>query len=322
MEHKYRVGVLMGGSSSEREISLKSGRAVFQALKDAGIDVVSIDIFKEETNFIKDLVLSYNIDLAFLALHGGFGEDGRIQGILEELGIPFTGSGATASSLAMNKAFSQKIFEKAGLNVPRYYCLDTRHKNLRKFNNFPLVVKPASGGSSIGLSIVDNRKDLRSAVDLAFKFGKEVLIEEYIEGREMTVGILEDKPLNPIEIKTKRRFFDFEAKYHTGFTDYIVPAKLPKRITRELKDVGAKAHRLLGCTFFSRVDIILNKEGRPFVLEVNTIPGFTSTSLLPKAAKAAGIDFPELVIKISKSALQKKHGGFLKKDINGKKKKL
>lgn len=304
-----RIGVLMGGPSSEREVSLKSGRAVLEALKSLSWEAVGIDIQKADKNYVADLLLSYDIDAAFLALHGEFGEDGKLQTILEEIGIPYTGSGPRASALAMDKTQSLKLFAQAGLGIPEYCVLDKmscRLASVGRAGKFPLVVKPATGGSSIGLSIVDNRRELKSAVDLAFTYDKRVIIEEYIEGREMTVGILEDKPLEPIEIKPKSRFFDYKAKYEYGQTEYIVPAKLSSMTTRLLKETGLSAHTILGCSFFSRVDIMLRPDNKPFVLEVNTIPGFTATSLLPKAALQKGISFLELIARICQHALNRK----------------
>ncbi|HBU07680.1 MAG: hypothetical protein A2321_03650 [Omnitrophica WOR_2 bacterium RIFOXYB2_FULL_45_11] len=298
-----RIGVLLGGPSSEREVSLKSGKAVLEALKSKNLEAVAIDIRGQDKNYVKDLLLSYDINLAFLALHGAFGEDGKMQAILEEMGIPYTGSGVSSSELAMDKTASRKIFISGGLNAPKHCLLDKNHKNIRDFATFPLVIKPASGGSSIGLSIVDKPQALREAIETAFKYDRRVIAEEYIEGREMTVGIFEDAPLEAIEIKPKRRFFDYKAKYEPGETEYIVPAPVSLEIMRLLKETALKAHNLLGCSFFSRVDIILDKTNKPFVLEVNTIPGFTATSLLPKAASARGIAFPELVVKISEAAL-------------------
>ncbi len=302
-----RIGVLMGGVSSEREVSLKSGKAVFEALKSCRVDAVAIDVRKPDKKYVKDLLLSYDLDLAFLALHGVFGEDGKIQRILEEIGLVFTGSGPQASALAMDKIAAHEIFKKAGLNVPECRVLNSCQQKIIDFEKFPLVVKPACGGSSIGLSIVDNPKGLRKAVAIAFKYGRKAMVEEYIEGREMTVGIFADRPLPPIEIKPKARFFDYKAKYEKGKTAYIVPAEISQVVSSSLGEAALQAHKFLGCSFFSRVDIILSKGNKPFVLEINTIPGFTATSLLPMAARIEGIDFPDLILKISESALMKQN---------------
>ncbi len=299
---KIRIGVLMGGASSERKVSLKSGKAVFEALKSLGLEAVGIDIQRDDRNYVRDLLLSYDIGLAFIALHGAFGEDGRIQAILEDMGLPFTGSGPRASALAMDKLAARRIFEKEGLNVPACVVLERGRRAAVGFSDYPAVVKPVSGGSSIGLSIVDNPADLRRAVDEAFEYDRRVMIERYVRGREFTVGILDNLPLEAIEIKPKSRFFDYKAKYEDDNTEYIVPAKVSLKIMQALKSAALRAHNALGCSFFSRADIILNSEFQPFVLEVNTIPGFTSTSLLPKAALCKGITFPELVLKIAHSA--------------------
>lgn len=304
MDKKMRIGVLMGGTSPEREISLKSGKAVLEALRSSGQDALAIDIKKADKNYVTDLLLSYDIDLAFLALHGSFGEDGKIQAILDQMRIPYTGSAAFASSLSMDKLASRRLFEAAGLAVPRYFVFDKKHRRSNTSFTFPLVVKPSGCGSSIGLSIIDEQKGLKAAIDLASKYDRCVLVEEYIEGREMTVGIFEDKPLEAIEIRSRRRFFDYKAKYEQGQTDYIVPAPLPLKTMQVLKDTALKAHTLLGCSFFSRVDIILNNKNIPHVLEVNTIPGFTATSLLPRAALYEGIPFQELVLAIARAALE------------------
>lgn len=301
MIEKVRVGVLMGGVSSERQISLKSGKAVLDALKSLGFEALAVDIRMDNKRYVKDLILSYDIGLAFLAMHGPFGEDGKVQSILEELRIAYTGSGPESSALAMDKAASSEIFRRAGLNVPGHLVLDKNHRRITRPLRYPLVVKPVCGGSSIGLSIVDEPKAIKPAIDLAFEYDKRIIVEEYIQGREMTVGILDNKALEVVEIRAKNRFFDYKAKYQDSKTEYIVPAEVPSAVMRLLKDAAVRAHNLLGCSFFSRVDIILSDGFRPFILEVNTIPGFTSTSLLPKAALCAGISFPDLIFRISRA---------------------
>lgn len=305
-----KIGVLLGGPSTEREISFKSGKAVFNALQQLGLKVEAIDI---DTDNIKEnmrLIKSRKINCAFVALHGRFGEDGSIQMILETLKIPYTGSGIWASRLAMDKIASRRIFEVYGLKVPRYKTLNKAAYNTKSriydSLNFPLVVKPATGGSSIGLSIADKTKKLNKAIALAFSFDENIIIEEYIEGRELTVGILDERALPVIEIIPKKIFFDYEAKYQPGLTDYVVPAKLKERLARKIKDTALAAHRLLGCFGCSRVDMILNKTELPYVLEVNTIPGLTNTSLLPKAAGAIGIPFEKLCLTLIKLAHEKK----------------
>jgi D-alanine-D-alanine ligase len=305
-----RIGVLMGGPSSEREISLHSGQAVFDAFREAGLDAVSIQIETEDKEENIELIRSYNIDCAFVALHGRFGEDGQIQDILEAINIPYTGSGVRASRLAMDKVLSNQIFESAGLCIPRYQVLEKgSYKGIRNFEidsfGLPLVVKPATHGSSIGLSIVEKLHQLANALDSAFSFDERVIIQEYIGGRELTVGILEDRALPVIEVVPKRKFFDYAAKYTSGLTEYIVPAKLDEGQTGIAQEAAVTAHRLLGCFGCSRVDMILSEDKKIFVLEINTIPGFTNTSLLPKAARVVGIEFLKLCLLLIKLAYEK-----------------
>ena len=304
-----RIGVLMGGPSEERQISLRSGKAVYESLKNANFDVVPIDIESQDLEENIRKIKSYNIEVAFIALHGRFGEDGTIQKLLEDLGIPYTGSGVLASKFALDKVLSRQRFLSFGLNVPDYIVIekkdfDKTYLSLNKFK-FPLVVKPACQGSSIGLSIVEDKDSLSKAIDLAFSFDERIIIEEYIKGRELTVGILDEEPLPVIEIIPKKKFFDYEAKYTPGLTEYVVPAKLEEKIASQAKNSALLAHKSLDCFGFSRVDMILNKENKVFVLEVNTIPGLTETSLLPKAAKAVGIGFLELCLKLIDSAYRR-----------------
>ena len=312
-----RIGVLMGGPSSEREISLKSGKAVFEVLKQIGLGVTAIDIKTDNIEENTDLIKSNNINCAFIAMHGYFGEDGTIQQILENLKLPYTGSGVFASKLAMDKIESRKIFEKNGLKVPRYKEIDktsyfSSQLSALSFQlGFPLVIKPATHGSSVGLSIIGREEDLDNAIASAFIFDQRAIIEEYIKGRELTVGILDNSALPVIEIVPKKMFFDFEAKYKPGMTDYIVPAELEEGVAKKTMDAALSAHKLLGCFGCSRVDMILSEDNQPCVLEVNTIPGLTSTSLLPKAAKTAGIDFSDLCLTLIKLAYEPryKHSG-------------
>jgi len=303
-----RIGILMGGPSSERGISFKSGKAVFDTLKQLGLDVVEIDINTDNIEENINLIKSHKINCAFLALHGCFGEDGQMQNILESIKIPYTGSGVLASRLAMDKVASRAIFESRGLNVPKYVVINkssiNKDYNIRHDLNLPLVIKPAASGSSIGLSIIDREEDLKKSLESAFAFDNRVIVEEYISGREMTVGILDGHTLPIIEIIPKNNFFDYEAKYQPGLTDYVVPAKLEEGLARIVSKTALSAHKLLGCFGCSRVDMILSNRKVPFVLEVNTIPGLTSTSLLPKAAKTVGIEFNELCLKLIELAYE------------------
>lgn len=305
-----RIGILMGGPSSERGISLKSGRSVYESLKALDLDVVPIDISSDKAEENADLVRAHDIDCAFLALHGRFGEDGQIQDILQSLGIPYTGSGVSASRLAIDKIASRRILEVYNLAVPGYVVIEKRAGCDNLFPllgrlGFPLVIKPAGHGSSIGLSIIDKKEDVRPALELAFQFDDRIIVEEYIHGRELTVGILDDRALPVIEIIPKRRFFDFEAKYRAGMTEYAVPAQLADNIAASAQNTAVQAHKLLGCYGCSRADIILSAENIPYILELNSIPGLTPTSLLPKAAKAAGIEFPRLCLKLIELAYEK-----------------
>nr|MBU1328388.1 D-alanine--D-alanine ligase [Candidatus Omnitrophota bacterium] len=309
-----RVGVLMGGPSSEREISIKSGKAVCKALEAKRIDYVPVELmpgpningYKESV--AKKLAL-LRIDVAFVALHGEFGEDGTVQGLLEKMKIPYTGSSSSASRVAMNKIAAKEMFKSKDIPIARHEIL--AKDNFNKgcdigvyFKNLgsSLVVKPSNGGSSIGLNIVSSRKGLKAAIEDAFKYDNRLIIEEYIPGREITVGIIEDMALPIVEILPKRKFFDFTAKYQNSLTEYIVPAKIEIAIYKKCQDIGLRAHKALSARSFSRVDIILNKKKGPVVLEVNTIPGLTETSLLPKAARAIGMEFEDLCLKILESA--------------------
>jgi len=304
-----RIGVLMGGPSTERDISLKSGKAILESLKKQNLNAVAIDIKSEDHRETAELIKSFGIDCAFVALHGRFGEDGQIQSILEELKLRYTSSGVHASSVAMDKILAKKVFRENNLPVPDQVVIEKksydRNKVIKAGFGLPWVIKPATHGSSIGLSIADNQEDVIAAIDLALSFDDRVLVEEYIKGRELTVGILNDLPLCVIEIITKNRFFDFQAKYQPGFTEYVVPAQIPEDVARQAQEIALQAHRVLGCFGCSRVDIMLDSQDRLYILEVNTIPGFTSTSLLPKAARSAGIDFDQLCLRLLEGAYEK-----------------
>lgn len=297
-----RVGVLAGGPSSERAISLKSGRAVFDALISENIDALFLDVGED----VRDVIKNNKIDVAFIALHGTFGEDGTVQQALEDLRIPYTGSGPKASRLAMDKAASKEIFIKSNIAVPGHIMLNKNNYNAEDACSvgFPLVVKPKMEGSSIGLSVVRERSLLEKAVDEAFRYGPDILIEEYIAGRELTVGILDDEPLPVIEIVTKNNVYDYKAKYDDPDTRYLVPAPVEKDIFEKAKAIGLESHIALGCKCFSRVDMMMAQDGKIFVLEVNTIPGMTQRSLLPKAAQAKGLNFGQLCIKLLENAIR------------------
>lgn len=290
---------MMGGSSSEREISLKSGEAVFKALRDLGLDVVALDVAQETEDEIRRLIAEETVQIVFIAMHGGFGEDGSLQHILDKIHIPYTGPAEAASRIAMDKLASRRLFEKAKLHVPQCRCLKRKSSRfLLKLMRYPLVVKPSSQGSSIGISFVDSPAKLNAAIDSAFQYGDLVLVEEFIKGREITVSVLDGQALPVVEIIPKKQFFDFQAKYEKGLTEYVVPAHLEPEVTKRCQCDAVTAYHALNCRHLSRVDMIISPDGTPFVLEVNTIPGMTETSLFPKAARAAGLSFSQVCRKL------------------------
>lgn len=300
-----KIGVILGGPSAEREISIRSGKAIANALRDRGHIVVEIG----EDGPIEDGILVSGIDLAFIALHGRYGEDGTIQKFLEDTGIPYTGSGPLASKRALDKGIAKSIFLEKNIPTPEYLIFDSDDrraaKKIKDGLSFPVVIKPVDEGSSIGLSIVKEEAQLKDAIITASKYNKRILVERYIPGEELTVGILGSAPLAVVNIVPKKGHYSYTAKYTPGMTDYIVPARLPPRIYRRVQLIGWYAHNALGCRDFSRVDMRLDPSGKPWVLEVNTIPGFTQTSLLPKCANAVGIGFGELCEKILEMALER-----------------
>ncbi|MDD5006122.1 MAG: D-alanine--D-alanine ligase [Candidatus Omnitrophica bacterium] len=301
-----KIGVIFGGLSSEREISVKSGKAVCEALINEGLNVREIDLTTEEPDKVEEIIHNFGIDVAFIAMHGRFGEDGKLQAILEKMNITYVGSDSLASALAMDKIASRSVFEENNIPVPKCKVLNIEKRNslLKKELQLPLVVKPQSQGSSIGVSFVQRVEELGPALDSAFGYDNNIIIEEYIQGKELTVGILDDKALEPIQIVPKNIFFDYKAKYNKGMTEYMLPAPLDADLRNKVQAVSLKAHKALGCRHFSRVDLLLDKDNNPFVLEINTIPGFTATSLLPKAALYEGITFTQLCIKLITLALK------------------
>jgi D-alanine-D-alanine ligase len=298
-----KIGVLAGGPSNEREISLRSGRAVHDALLGEGLESLFLDV----KNNIGEIIKNSCIDVAFIALHGRFGEDGTVQRMLEDAGIPYTGSGVEASRAALDKAASKEIFIKNLIPVPRHIVLTKGRSDLCDCDKLgmPIVVKPHLEGSSIGLSIVRDKDLLQGAIDKAFEYGDKVILEEYIYGRELTVGILNDEALPVIEIVPRNKVYDYDAKYKDSDTKYLVPAPIPEDISADARSLGVLAHRVLGCRSFSRVDMMMSLSGDIFVLEVNTIPGMTERSLLPKAARATGLRFSSLCVKILEDAVRK-----------------
>lgn len=294
---KMKIGVLMGGLSTEREISLRSGRAVCQALISKGYNAVAIDVGRD----VAEKIAKEKIDIAFIALHGKYGEDGAIQGLLEIIGIPYTGSDVLASALAINKILAKKIFMLNKIPTPEFAVV-CGGKAIQAIQ-MPVIVKPNSQGSTIGVTVVKNKTYLAKAVKKALRYDDTVLIERFVKGREITVGILNSKALPVVEIRPKIGIYDFTAKYTKGATEYIAPAPLPKMLEKKAGEVALKAFNSLGCRGSARVDIMLDNKNRPYVLEVNTVPGMTELSLLPKAAACAGISFSNLVEKILLDAI-------------------
>jgi D-alanine-D-alanine ligase len=288
-----KIGVLMGGLSAEREVSLKSGAAVLAALQSRGYRAVGIDVGRD----LPEKLVSEGIEAAFIALHGRFGEDGSIQGLLELMGIPYTGSGVLASALAMNKVYSKVVFRAAGLTIAPHQVL-RRGEKLELSFALPVVVKPSQEGSSVGVSIVHDLALMDAALAEAFDYDSEILVERFIDGREVQVGILDGQALGAIEIVPKGEFYDFEAKYTPGMADHILPARLPAAIYADVLRAGEQAHAALGCQSYSRVDFLVTSTGECYILEVNTLPGMTDLSLLPEIARGAGIEFPELIERI------------------------
>jgi len=294
-----KVAVLFGGISGEREVSLNSGKSVINALESKGHEVVAVDFHPERA----EEILNLQVEAAVIALHGKYGEDGRVQALLEMAGIPYTGSGVLASALAMDKARSKVHFEKAGIRIARDVLVergDDIEQKIKQWDaQFPCVVKPAQEGSSNGLTIAMDEQMLRQGIELAFQADDAVLIEQFIKGREVTVPVLgakgQEKALPVIEIIPKNEFYDYESKYAIGGSEHICPAQFDEKTTQTLQEWAVLAHQVLGCAGYSRTDFLVPEEGAPVILETNTLPGMTSTSLFPDGARAVGIDYPELV---------------------------
>ncbi len=292
---KKKIGVLMGGISEEREISLKTGKAILDALKARGFHAIPIDAGRD----LGAVLRNKKIDIAFLALHGRYGEDGCVQGLLEVMGIPYTGSGVKASAMAMDKATAKKVMLHHKVSTPVSSIYDGKAVSKIKL---PVVVKPASQGSAIGVSIVRKPAALKKAIECAEGFGGKVLIERFIEGRELTVAILDGRVLPTIEIRPRKGFYDYNAKYTKGMTEFLVPAPISRSVDRKVAKEALAAYSALGCSGAARVDVMLDRKGTPYVLEVNTIPGMTNLSLFPRAAAAAGMDYPALCEEMLKGA--------------------
>jgi len=290
----------MGGRSAEREISLKSGTMVLDALKRSGVDAHAFDPRDHGLEALKAL----RFDRAFIALHGRFGEDGTVQGALEYLGIPYTGSGVMASALAMDKWRTKLLWRAAGLPTPNYELMSARTDpaGLAARLGLPLMVKPVREGSSIGMSKVTTIEKIAPAYELAARYDDGVIAERFVEGIELTAAILGDEALPLIRLETPREFYDYEAKYFADDTRYICPCGLPAEQERSVQRTALEAFRVLGCSGWGRVDAMLDRDGKLQLLEVNTIPGMTDHSLVPMAARAKGISFEDLVVRILDTA--------------------
>ena len=288
-----RVGVLMGGTSNEREISLESGSAVHAALLRNGYDAVAIDTRDD----LAAALAQTPIDVAFIALHGRLGEDGRVQGFLEVLGIPYTGSGVQASAVAMDKLLTKRLFRSHDLPTPNFWVVNSPEEVTSLLHAFeqPLVVKPVYEGSTLGIAVVRSADQVEEALRSALTYGRRIFIEAFVAGREITCGVLNGDPLPLVEIRAPGGFFDYQAKYQSDRTEYLVPAPLPEAVSRDIQRASAKAAAALGCRGGIRVDAMVDAADNYYLLEVNTVPGMTTHSLLPKAAAAIGIDFDDLV---------------------------
>lgn len=307
MDNVKRVVVVMGGPSAEAEVSMATGTAIAEALRTKGYEVIELEL--DPKKFAND-ILTLNPDVVFNAVHGLYGEDGHLQSVLDMLKVPYTGSNVVASATAMDKVISKKIFIADKISTPRSLFLNIKDKSdfkamvLEKFT-LPVVVKPASQGSSIGIEIVKTEDRLSVALEAAFKYCEDVLVEEFIEGYELTVGVLKEKeglvafPI--IKIVPNSGVYDYQSKYTKGSTNYLCPAPISKELTEKVQQMAIDTYKSLGCAGVARTDFIVDKDENIFVLEINTVPGMTGTSLVPKAAKAIGIEFADLCAKIIKA---------------------
>lgn len=294
-----RLVVMLGGPSAEREVSLKTGHSVAEALRSLGHDIIEIDPRTD------DWSLPERVDAVFLALHGSYGEDGTIQRRLDALGIPYTGCGAEASAVAFDKARTKEVWADHGIPTPRGHVFSEPTDVLPEGWTLPVILKPVCQGSSVGLQIVESENVFGLALDQALEFGNAVLMEEMIRGRELTAGILDGKTLPLVEIRPRQGTFDYKNKYTEGATEYFCPADLDPALTRRIQELAMRAFEAVGGRDYGRVDVLLRGESEPFFLEVNTLPGMTETSLLPKAAKAAGIGYGQLCQQMIEIALRR-----------------
>jgi D-alanine-D-alanine ligase len=303
---KKKIAVLMGGPGSERDVSLATGRGVAKALRSFGAEAFEVDVRGEHFE------LPAGTELAFIALHGTFGEDGQVQQILERRGVPYTGDGVEASQIAFDKIESKKKFEGAGVTTPEW---TTIRSGERPTFLIPFVIKPPRQGSTVGVHIIKSADQIEKALAEARKYDRELLIEKFVPGRELTIGILGDQALPILEIIPKGGFYDFTNKYPFlnpqagGGAEHVCPARIEQQLTREIQELALRAYRSLGLRVYSRVDVMLPEDGKPSVLEVNTIPGMTEASLLPEAAAAAGISYPDLCLRIIELSRAREEAG-------------
>jgi len=339
-----KVLVLMGGASPERHVSLDSGKAVLNALRARGNEVIALDsgagvelpdsvtesgeaavqplppdmheltlIDRESTYRSLTVANLSDIDVVFIGLHGGSGEDGTVQALLELANVPYTGSGVLASALAMDKDISKKIFERERIPTPDWIIIKpgtddeyrSRVEEIVDRFGLPVIVKPADGGSTVGLTLVKDKNNLVEALAEAGELTKKIMVEKYIAGRELTVAVLAGEPLPVVEILPKHELYDYECKYSPGMCSYEVPADIPDDLAARLAEYGKLAYDSLNCEGYARVDFRLDRDGKPYCLEVNTLPGMTGTSLVPKAAKQAGMSFEDLIERICKEAIKR-----------------
>jgi D-alanine-D-alanine ligase len=310
MSHRFagrRVAVVMGGLSAEREVSLNTGAGVLRALRERGWDAIEID-WRAGTSLAR-LLEDAGAEVVWNALHGTWGEDGAVQGLCACLQLPCTGSGVLASALAMDKVMSKRIFESNGVPTPRWRVLPHEAGALGADDEaalaawpLPLIIKPANEGSSVGVTLVETRDQLAPALALARQFHGPVIVEDYIAGTEVFVGILNGRALGSVEVRPATKFYDYEAKYKRSDTQYLIPPQLPAGVIERSHELALAAYRALGCTGHARPDLRISTAGEPFVLEVNTLPGMTGTSLLPKIAKSVGLDYPMLCEEILETA--------------------
>ena len=326
-----KIAVLLGGTSAERDVSITTGMAIAKALQASGHTVEALDCAygdrkidfessaasvikatppdieqekaKLDRNIFKtvDYLIAHKFDIAFIALHGGYGENGQLQAVLELSRIPYTGSNSLASAIGMDKHLSKLMFLSAGVPTAPWYHA-RRHQPLERAEvkklGLPLVVKPNAQGSTVGLSIINNWDDLDAALATAYRYSDSVLLEQFVPGRELTVTVLGDEVLPVVEIIPESGFYDYESKYQSGRTRYVTPAELPEDLTAEIQAATLRGFQAIGCSGYARIDFRLREDRQYFCLEVNTLPGMTPTSLVPKAAKARGIEFPELMERI------------------------